>query len=372
MGLPSVTIQLDMNFHALATKLGVLLFVQGGLIQRMKLRNWKIKKRYVYLSAALLLLIGAGLYMYWRFEPSTHFRNADIPVLAVPDEEPSTSPKVQNGEQTNPLPQNPTQTDNSSQQTSFNILILGTDARDHEVSRTDVIMLAHINSDKKTINLISIPRDTQVNIPGVGYTKINHAHILGEMKGDSHSGTQASIQAVSNLFSCSINYYVKTDFEGFEHFIDTIGGLDVYLDKPIKLTYGDQTFPAGDNHLSGAEALNLVRERKSLPEGDFGRQANQAMVLKEILHTVIKPQNITKLPSLINQVREDILDTNLSDSDMISLAWMAKDVKEDDIQYVQLPGHGGKAMDPLVRLELYYWIPDMDGWAKSSQHLLEN
>ncbi|HEY4389836.1 MAG TPA: LCP family protein [Paenibacillus sp.] len=338
----------------------------------MKLRNWKIKKRYVYLSAALLLLVGVGLYMYWRFEPSAHFRNADIPVLATPEEE-STSPKVQDEAQTNPSPQTSAPTDNSSQQTSFNILILGTDARDHEVSRTDVIMLAHVNSDKKTINLISIPRDTQVNIAGVGYTKINHAHILGEMKnGDSHSGTLASIQAVSNLFSCSINYYIKTDFEGFEHFIDTIGGLDVHLDKPIKLTYADQTFPAGDNHLTGAEALNLVRERKSLPGGDFGRQANQAMVLKEIMHTVIKPQNITKLPSLINQVRKDILDTNLSDSDMISLAWMAKDVKEDDLQYVQLPGHSGKAMDPIVKSELYYWIPDMDEWAKSSEHLLED
>lgn len=343
---------------------------KGGLFSGMKLGKWKIKKMYIYLTAALLLLLGAGLYMYWKFEPSAHFRNAAIPVLAVPKPETAApTPQSETG-QTDPSPQNPAPTD--SKQTSFNILILGTDARDNEASRTDVIMLAHVNPDKNTISLISIPRDTQVNIPGVGYTKINHAHILGEMNGDTHTGTLASIQAVSNLFSCSINYYIKTDFEGFEHFIDTIGGLDVHLDKPVKLTYGHKTFPAGDNHLSGAEALDLVRERKSLPGGDSGRQANQAMVLKEIVRTVIKPQNITKLPSLIGQVREDILDTNLSDSDIISLAWMAKDMKEDNFQYVQLPGHSGRAMDPIVKSNLYYWIPDMEEWAESSQHLLED
>lgn len=338
----------------------------------MKFGHVRIKRRYVYLGAALLLLLGSGLYIYWRFEPSAHFKRTDIPILATPEADlPSTGP--QSGATEPGPPQTPAKANDSSRQNSFNILILGTDARSQELSRTDVIMLAHVNPDRHTVNLISIPRDTRVHINGVGYTKINHAHVLGEMNGgDTHSGTQATIQAVSNLFSSSINYYIKTDFEGFEHFIDTLGGLDVYLEQPVKLTYGHKTFPAGDNHLSGAEALDLVRERKSLPGGDTSRQANQAMVLKEIVRTVIKPQNIKRLPSLISQVREDILDTNLSDNDMISLAWMVQEVKEDGFQYVQLPGYNGRAMDPLVKSELYYWMPDMDEWATSSQHLLED
>ncbi|MNN03002.1 Transcriptional regulator LytR [compost metagenome] len=231
-------------------------------------------------------------------------------------------------------------------------------------------MLAHVNTDKHSINLISIPRDTRVYISDVGYTKINHAHILGEMKGNGHTGTQATIQAVSNLCSCTLNYYVKTDFEGFEHFIDTIGGLDVYLDDPVKLTYGHRTIPAGNNHLTGAEALEFVRERKSLPGGDSGRQANQALVLKEMIRTVIQPQNLKNLPSLINQVREDILDTNLSDSDIVSLAWLAKDVEEDQFEYAQLPGQSGKKYDPLLKTELYYWIPDTTEWNELSKKLI--
>lgn len=339
----------------------------------------KFRKRYIYLGAAILILIGTGLYAYWKLEPSSHFRHANIPVLATPDQEAgqlsanhsrsvtSGKPVENSANQGNQADKRPAGEEN---RVSFNILFLGTDARDQEASRTDVIMLAHVNPDDNRINLISIPRDTRVKLPDVGYTKINHAHVLGELDGGSHSGTEAAIQAVSNLCSCSINYYMKTNFEGFEHFIDTLGGLDVHLDNPVKLTYAYKTLPAGDNHLSGAEALDLVRERKSLPGGDSGRQANQAMVLKEIVRTVIKPQNLKNLPSLIHQVREDILDTNLSDSDLISLALIAKDLKEDRLRYVQVPGHSGKAWDPLVKNDLYYWMPDLEAWAALSEELL--
>lgn len=326
----------------------------------------KLSRKYLYLCAAILIFIGTGLYFYWRLEPSQHFRNADIPILATPN---------QNINKESPTPDLPT-TDTSKgieadkKQSSFNVLFLGTDARDNEASRTDVIILAHVNPTEKTINLISIPRDTRVNLPGIGYTKINHAHVLSELKGGEHSGTEASIQAVSNLCSTTINYYVKTNFAGFEHFIDTIGGLDIHLDERVKFTYVDMTLEAGDHHLSGIETLNLVRERKSLPGGDTGRQANQALVLKTLAYTLLQPKNLKNLPSLISQVKEDILDTNLSDADMISLAWMVKGIKEDQFQYAQFPGQNGTEFDPVVKTKLYYWMPDMETWSNESQKLL--
>lgn len=326
----------------------------------------KISKKYIYLCSAILLLLGTGLYFYWKLEPSQHFRNADIPVLATP--EPHIN--IQTPTHTTPTNNTPEHIDTDKKESSFNVLLLGTDARDNEASRTDVIMLAHVDPTNKIVNLISIPRDTRVNLPGIGYTKINHAHVLSELKGGVHSGTEAAIQAVSNLCSTPINYYVKTDFAGFEHFIDTIGGLDIYLDKPVKLTYGNMTLEAGDHHLSGIETLNLVRERKSLPGGDTGRQANQALVLKTLAHTLLQPKNLKNLPSIINQVKEDILDTNLSDADMISLAWMVKGIKEDQFNYSQFPGQSGKDYDPLVKTNLYYWIPDMEAWSAESKKLL--
>lgn len=379
----------------------------------------KIRTKAMILGASLLLLmLGAGLYAYGKLEPSRHFRQAEIPVLATPDtagtgaagNEPAGTMAAKAGAGVaaradsgdgpadsvvgftgsigsagnagsagnlgsagshGPGPSAKDLSLRPQQSAGFNILILGTDARDREASRTDVIMLAHVDPEQPRVNLVSIPRDTRVPLSGIGYTKINHAHALGELHGDTRSGTKAAIQAVSNLCSCTINYYIKTDFEGFEHFIDTLGGLDVHLDAPVKLTYAYTTLPAGDNHLSGAEALDLVRERKSLPGGDSGRQANQAMVLKEIIRSVIQPKNLKNLPSLIEQVREDVLDTNLRDADLISLAWLAKDLKEDQFRYDQLPGQSGKAWDPLIKNELYYWMPDAPAWEKLAEELLQ-
>lgn len=379
----------------------------------------KIRTKAMILGASLLLLmLGAGLYAYGKLEPSRHFRQAEIPVLATPDtagtgaagNEPAGTMAAKAGAGVaaradsgdgpadsvvgftgsigsagnagsagnlgsagshGPGPSAKDLSLRPQQSAGFNILILGTDARDREASRTDVIMLAHVDPEQPRVNLVSIPRDTRVALSGIGYTKINHAHALGELHGDTRSGTKAAIQAVSNLCSCTINYYIKTDFEGFEHFIDTLGGLDVHLDAPVKLTYAYTTLPAGDNHLSGAEALDLVRERKSLPGGDSGRQANQAMVLKEIIRSVIQPKNLKNLPSLIEQVREDVLDTNLRDADLISLAWLAKDLKEDQFRYDQLPGQSGKAWDPLIKNELYYWMPDAPAWEKLAEELLQ-
>lgn len=328
----------------------------------------KWKKRMGYAGILILLLVGAGLFTYWKLSPATHFNNTEIPVLAAPQPEESSSPTTSSS-QSSELNSSDTN-DKSKDQVSFNVLILGTDARDQEASRTDVIILAHVNPGKKIVNLISIPRDSRVNLPGIGYTKINHAHVLAELKGDGHDGTMAAMQAVSNLCSCSINYYLKTNFEGFEHFIDTLGGLDIHLEEPVKFTYAHKTIPAGDNHLYGADVLDLVRERKSLPGGDSGRQAHQAMVLKEIALTMAKPQNLKKLPSLINQVKQDILDTNLTDSDMISLAWLAKDIDGDQFTYTQLPGRSDKLYDPVVKSELYYWIPDLEEWEALAKSLL--
>ncbi len=94
---------------------------------------------------------------------------------------------------------------------AFNMLVLGIDARRNEPSRSDVMILANINPKTRKVLLISIPRDTRVEIPGVGNTKINHAHVLGEIEGGNHQGTVASLQAVSNLLNCDIHCYIKVN-----------------------------------------------------------------------------------------------------------------------------------------------------------------
>ncbi|MNH77823.1 Transcriptional regulator LytR [compost metagenome] len=328
-----------------------------------------MRKRRVYMLIAGLLLCTAlgGYAFYWSLQPAHHFRHSEIPVLAAPDSDAGVGSRsaAAAGTGSQAAAASPEHSEMNAEDkpglehTNLNILILGIDARGSEDSRTDVMMLAKVNIDEGKVSLVSIPRDTRVKLPGVGYTKINHAHLLGELHGGNHEGTKASLQAVSNLCGCSINYYVKTNFVGFEHFIDTLGGLDITLPAPVKLTYAHLTLPGGEQRLNGDLTLKLVQERHSLAEGDQGRQQNQALVLKSVLRTLLQPANLANLPALIKQVREDIVDTNLNDSDILSLSLLAKDMKAENMKYYQIPGHSDKLYDPLVKKDLYYWIPDL-------------
>lgn len=172
------------------------------MVRFLKLRI----NRTLSISIFTLIVIGVGgLFAYWKLLPGRQIEKVH-PLNAKPSE---------------------AQEDLRQQErpkASFTVLILGVDARSNEASRTDVIMIANVNLADKTLNLVSIPRDTRINIPEVGYTKINHAHFLGNLNGGNRSGTEATIQAVSNFLKIPINYYIKINFDGFVHFIDTIEG----------------------------------------------------------------------------------------------------------------------------------------------------
>lgn len=352
----------------------------------MKIKT--VKK--IALPVCLLLVLAGGL--LWaglKYEPSRHFQSTPLPVLATPQpvKLPSDSQRDQAGGQRVPPSSQSSaslsstektkngppwlSTDPDSAKGSFNLLLLATDARAGEASRTDVLILVHVDTDHNGIKLISIPRDTRVHLPNIGWTKINHAHALAENNDkNSHAGSESAIQAVSNLCRCTINYYVKTNFEGFEHFVNTIGGVDMNLEAPVKLTYYHKTLPKGPQHWDGTTALQFVRERKSLEDGDHARQQNQVQVLKAMAKKILTPTNLRQLPTLLAQVKEDILDTNLTDADILSLAWLASQTDTDEMEYVQFPGRSGRAYDPLVQTELYYWLPDMEAWDEIAEKVL--
>lgn len=314
----------------------------------------KAWKRFIVFSSVLLL--SAALRVYNFYEPVRHFDSDLIPPLV--------SPRVmekENNEGAEAADENEVGMKSVFKEgKSVNILILGIDARKKEESRTDAIMLASLNPDCKSVTIISIPRDTRVNVEGVGQTKINHAHLMGEIKGGNNSGTQASLQAVSNLFQCNIHYYFKTNFDGFEQFIDSIGGLEVNLALPVLLTHSDITLSAGKQCLDGDLALQLVRERHSLKEGDFGRQRHQVLVLQAIARKLLKLQYMLRLPEIFEHAKSHIIDTNLQSNDIISLAWLYSGLKEEDINHLSLPGKSGYGFDPLVKNALYYWLPDLE------------
>lgn len=143
-----------------------------------------------------------------------------------------------------------------------NILLLGSDTRTGadaalvSGSRADTIMLMHIPADGKGVYIISIMRDTWVNIPGYGPAKINAALNYG--------GISLQVATVENLVGVKIDHVAEIEFEGFKSLVNAIGGVDVQV--PFAFTSNVWTFTPGLMHLNGSGALSFVRERYSFAE----------------------------------------------------------------------------------------------------------
>ncbi|RUT39427.1 LytR family transcriptional regulator [Paenibacillus anaericanus] len=218
-------------------------------------------------------------------------------------------------------------------------------------------MVAHVMPDQRKVNIVSVPRDTRVYVEKVGYTKINHAHIVGELKGGNKQGTLTLIQAVSDFMNIPIHHYIKTNFSGVRDFIDTIGGVNMVIDQDVVIT-PEITIKKGEQHLDGEHALYLARARYSTPDGDFSRQREQFNIVRAVADQLLKPEHLPDLAGLLLKEKKDIIDTSFSDSDLISLAWLFKGIGSDDFTYEQIPGKNSFGLDPLVGSKVYYWSAD--------------
>jgi polyisoprenyl-teichoic acid--peptidoglycan teichoic acid transferase len=163
----------------------------------------------------------------------------------------------------------------------YYVLIMGSDRRPGETNaRTDTLILARIDPDEKRATLVSIPRDTRVEIPGHSTTKINAASALG--------GPELAIRTVAGFTGLPISHYIEMDFEGFKEIVDALGGVTVAvphaIDDPLAANYDIryQSIPAGVQRLSGAHALTFVRSR-AYPEGDLMRIQNQQAFLRALV-----------------------------------------------------------------------------------------
>lgn len=200
---------------------------------------------------------------------------------------------------------------------NVSILIMGVDSSDKrenaESARTDALMVATLNKDESSVNLLSIPRDSYVYIPEVGYeTKINHAHAFG--------GHDAAIETVENLLDIPIDYYVKVNFEAFIDVVDAIDGITV--DVPYELHEQDSTDTAnaihllpGKQKLDGEEALALARTRKM--DNDIERGKRQQEIIKAIVDKAISVNSILKYDDILRAVGNN-MSTNMLFSEMKS------------------------------------------------------
>ena len=163
-----------------------------------------------------------------------------------------------------------------------NILLLGSDTRSGseaaQVSgtRADSIMLMHIPADGKGVYLVSIMRDTWVNIPGYGSAKINAALNYG--------GISLQVATVENLLGIKIDHVAEIEFEGFKALVNSVGGVDVQV--PFNFDINIWSFKQGMQHMDGGAALAFVRARYQFADGDYQRVRNQRAFLRGLYNTM--------------------------------------------------------------------------------------
>lgn len=213
-----------------------------------------------------------------------------------------------------------------------NILLLGADARDDGIAgRADTIMVASIDPVTKKAYLFSILRDTYVKIPDRGNDRINSALVYG--------GPHLAMKSVSDLMGIPIQYYIYTDFRGFEALVDSVGGVQIDVEKDMYYydSFDDYeiNLKKGLQLLDGDKALQYVRFRHDTM-GDYTRTERQRNLLTALAQKMQKTTSLIRLPSILQSV-DPYIETNISMNNMLKLAGLAYDAKTDGIVTEQIP-----------------------------------
>lgn len=198
----------------------------------------------------------------------------------------------------------------------ISIAIFGVDSdvereADNMGQRTDTLLIASINPEKKETKLISIPRDMSSDIPGVeGNEKIAHAYAYG--------GPKVAMDTIRQNLDVPIDSYVTVDMDGFKKMIDIFDGVNVTSNATFN--YNGSSFKEGKKeNLSGDSALNYVRSRKEEGAGgDEGRTARQRQVIDALAQSARESSSIFKLNKIL-KVSEKNVKTNLNVADLKSL-----------------------------------------------------
>ncbi len=307
------------------------------------------------LGVALLLVAGRYLYvMFW--DPMSAFQTPK-PVVTPTAPAPTPEPGEPTPEPTPTLSPEELlkqEADLAFMKNRVNILMLGWDQspeREDEDSelyrdennnyRSDVIMLLTVNFDDKTVDLISIPRDTYAPIYNTkGRWKINAAFAKGgSAEGD---GFAYAMHTVSDLLGVPIDYYAGVDMSGLKAVVDAMGGVDYDVD--VKITLNGRVLEEGYQHLDGQQVLDYCRARKHITgtnskgaNSDVGRADRQQRMLFAIFEQLKSKNQLVNIPKIYASVQDKIY-TNLNSEQIAAMAVFAMNVNSQDLRRHTLEG----------------------------------
>lgn len=240
----------------------------------------------------------------------------------------------------------------ASKNDSINILVLGMDIGDVDIQgnkgirRSDSIMVFNYNPNTKKAHIVSIPRDTLIEVDAYldtgeykKYWKINSAYVLG--------GEEEVITHVESLLDININYIVEIDYNAFRSVVDAIGGVEMTIEQDM--FYDDDAqdlhinFKAGETVLlDGKKAEEFFRWRQNndgtgLANGDLDRIKNQQLFISKLLEKVMSPSIVFKAPKILNAISENV-ETNMPAKELVSLGMKIMRLKPSDIIMTTLQG----------------------------------
>lgn len=226
--------------------------------------------------------------------------------------------------------------------TRVNILFMGLDERDwiegQGAPRSDTMILFTVDPLSKTAGMISIPRDLWVNIPGFGYSRINTAYSSGEGNKLPGGGPGLAMKTVEQFLGVPIQYYAQVDFKSFEEAIDAMGGLEMCVDEPLRVSVigkeNKQLFRAGCRVHPGYMVLAYARTRKT-EGGDIDRANRQQQVILALRDQVFSPENFPHMVSIAPKVYREAsagLRTNMSFDDAMRLGTLMTKIPVESIK----------------------------------------
>ncbi|MEO7586861.1 MAG: LCP family protein [Arachnia sp.] len=288
-------------------------------------RKKRLRERWLLLS--IVGVLGVALLVAAAF--AGYYGKAAKDALDSVQREPTLMPTAT----TNRPEPIPTKTGESKP--PLNFVLMGTDARNpDERGRSDVLMVMHIPGNRGDAYLISLPRDYWVEIPGHGTAKINAAY--------SYGGPALTVETVEQLLDIPIDHTAIINFEGFIRVIDALGGVTVE-NRHVSASNGF-AYPRGPVELTGESALNFVRERKNLPNGDFDRAERQRDVLKAIV-TKLTSRGVLTNPGTFREAITTLgpnftVDSGLDNGTIVDLGLGMRIRGGDDIKSLVAPSAG--------------------------------
>lgn len=226
---------------------------------------------------------------------------------------------------------------------SVNLLLLGSDSRrpldvdeltDAGPQRADTVMVAHVAADRRSVDLMSIPRDTWVDVPGHGPAKVNAALAWG--------GAALEARTIEELTGARVDHVAVVDFSGVQSIVATLGAVRV--ENEVAFTRNGRVFAEGPLTLDGPSALDYVRERHAFADGDFQRMRNQQALVAGIADRLLSTQSLTDPARVAAVVQEAAGHVGVDDSwttgDMIGLAVSLRHLRSTDVTSFTMPVTG--------------------------------